>query len=212
MNSGTVKAAAKIRSRRSAASSASLPSLPLRAVRLFRRRRIAGRGDRLGDPGRRHRLGDIGDIGFFGGEIDAGVDHARQLLQRALDAADAGRASHAADGEGRVRQFRFVTGALDRIDQGLRIDLGRIGHDPRLFRREIDIGRNDTGHLLQRPFDPADAARAAHALDLQRQIITHLAHLHAARARRLSGTSKRPSARRPSSRCRRGHARSRRDA
>jgi hypothetical protein len=58
-------------------------------------------------------LGIVGDGGDFGGEVDARVVDAVELADGLLDAADAGRAGHAAD--------------VERADLG-RLQFGKRGH------------------------------------------------------------------------------------
>ena len=140
---------------------------------VFRRRRVAGRDHRLGQPNWRQHFRRVADDGLFGRQVDAGIDHARKLLERLFDPGDAGGAAHAADGERGLGHLRVIAGTLDGADQRGRIDLGRIGDHMRFLGGEIDAHFGDAGQLLQRPLDPPHAARAGHAFDLDVQVFIH---------------------------------------
>ncbi len=60
----------------------------------------------------------------------------------------------------------LVAGGLDRLDQRSRVR--RADHfDMRALAGQVHRGAAYTGHLEQRPLDPADAAGAGHAFDVQ---------------------------------------------
>ena len=122
-------------------------------VRLDLLRRITSRGCRLGEnPGIRdprhkaHRPG-------FGGQIDIGLDHAGNFLERLLDVIHAGGAAHFLDVEPRRFNRGPITRLADRRDDRGDIGRSRKGHLGAL-RREIDRGRSNArrgGNRLSRP-------------------------------------------------------------
>ncbi len=101
-------------------------------------------------------------------QVDAGLQHTRHGRQCTLDAADAGRTGHAADGQRQARMRHRVAGVLDGGEQGLDIDAGpvaRFDRHGRALGGQVDAGRSHARHGRQRALDAPDARGAAHALD-----------------------------------------------
>ncbi|MNF74531.1 hypothetical protein D3C84_565680 [compost metagenome] len=102
---------------------------------------------------------------LLGGQVDADREHARQLRQGALDAADATGAGHAGDGQFQTFAGHPIAGAGNGGEQLLQAVRRRL--DARLFAGQVDRGAGDVGHLAQGALDPAGAAGAGHAADRQ---------------------------------------------
>ncbi|MNL00017.1 hypothetical protein D3C87_1204350 [compost metagenome] len=116
-------------------------------ARLLNRRFEVGRGDDSGQVAHPRALGR---------QVDAGLEHARDLCQRLLDPAHARRAGHVLDGEFGGLFAHGVAGAFDGPHGRLRV--GRAGEaDVGALGGQVDRGRLHAGDGLQRALDAADA-------------------------------------------------------
>ncbi|MNF97354.1 hypothetical protein D3C84_801810 [compost metagenome] len=121
---------------------------------------VAGLGHG-GDQGLRVDLPEQFKVSAFVRQVDADALHPRHFVQRALDAADAGRAGHAVDAQFKGLLRHAVTGLCHGIHQG-RQAIGR-RLDPRLFGGEVDADGAGTDDFAQGALDTASATGAGHA-------------------------------------------------
>ncbi|MNT40300.1 hypothetical protein D3C72_1766070 [compost metagenome] len=89
---------------------------------------------------RRHQCVDAGDAAHgrsFGGQVDTGLADARHRQQRALHAADAGRAGHAFHGQFGGCNRYLITHSFHCLNQGVAVDRAR-GADVRTLGGQVD--------------------------------------------------------------------------
>ncbi|MNE00362.1 hypothetical protein D3C80_927700 [compost metagenome] len=104
--------------------------------------------------------------GAFGGQIDAGAQHARDGGQGLFDATDAAGAGHVADRIGDLFFQRLIAGGADGGGDRAGRAVG-VQRDLSPFGGQIDVGFGHARDGANGLFDPADTAGAGHAEDRQ---------------------------------------------